>query len=520
MYNNFNKYRDIDIKKYGGNIMTENQSARKVVFIMTDTQRKDMVGCYGNKDMKTPHLDKLASEGMRFDRAYTTQPVCGPARSAIFTGTYPHSNGMIANSMPLGANVKTIGQRLTDNGIRTAYIGKWHLDGGDYFGLGRCPDGWDPKYWYDMRNYLEELTDEERRRSRITKIMDEWDVPQDFTYGYKCSNRAIDFLSNYGNDEFFLVVSYDEPHDPFLCPKPYSTMYKDYEFPKSKNVRDTLEDKPDHQKAWAGSARFTDREGLKIKRQYFFGCNSYVDYEIGRVLQAVEKYAPDALIIYTSDHGDMLCSHCLEGKGPVAYNEITNIPMIIKQSKVVKAGSVCAKPVSHIGITPTILDYFGIPVPKLIEGKSFIPILYNTDTDKTDDVFIEFNRYEIDHDGFGGYQPLRAVYDGRYKLVINLMVSDELYDLEKDPDEMVNLINESEYTDIRNRLHDKILDFMNRTRDPFRGYYWERRQWRSDAASATWDYTGMTRQRENEEYEPRQMEYRTGLMMTDAVRKR
>ena len=132
--------------------MIQKQTARKVVFIMTDTQRNDMVGCSGNKDMKTPHLDQLASEGIRFDRAYTTQPVCGPARSAIFTGTYPHSNGVVGNSMPLGANVKTIRQRLSDNGNHTAYIGKWHLDGGDYFGLGRCPDGWDKRLLHRIGN--------------------------------------------------------------------------------------------------------------------------------------------------------------------------------------------------------------------------------------------------------------------------------------------------------------------------------------------------------------------------------
>ncbi|MCG8684905.1 MAG: sulfatase-like hydrolase/transferase, partial [Desulfobacterales bacterium] len=105
------------------------KSKRQAIIIMTDTQRWDMLGCYRNTGLKTPSLDRLASEGMRFDRAYSCQPVCGPARSAIFTGTFPHTNGSWANSMPLGDNVKTIGQRLTDHGIHCAYIGKWHLDG-------------------------------------------------------------------------------------------------------------------------------------------------------------------------------------------------------------------------------------------------------------------------------------------------------------------------------------------------------------------------------------------------------
>ena len=97
---------------------------KQVILLMTDTTRFDMLGCYGNSGMKTPNLDALAEDGIRFEHAYTCQPVCGPARSAIFTGTFPHSCGGFTNSYALGANVKTVGQRLRDKGIPTAYIGK------------------------------------------------------------------------------------------------------------------------------------------------------------------------------------------------------------------------------------------------------------------------------------------------------------------------------------------------------------------------------------------------------------
>ena len=172
-------------------------SLSRIVLIMTDSQRADMVGCYGNPDMKTPSLDRLAAEGLRFDRAYTCSPVGSPARAAIFTGTWPHSNGMLANTMPLGDNIKTIGQRLRDSGMRTAYVGKWHIDGGDYFGLGRCPDGWDDDYWYDMRRYLEELSPVDRVRSRQSETNRE-DISEEFTFGHRCSDRAIDFLVKHG----------------------------------------------------------------------------------------------------------------------------------------------------------------------------------------------------------------------------------------------------------------------------------------------------------------------------------
>ncbi|WP_105614191.1 sulfatase-like hydrolase/transferase [Vallitalea okinawensis] len=496
--------------------MNRNNTKKQVVFIMTDTQRKDMLGCYGNPDMKTPALDALASKGMRFEKAYTCQPVCGPARSALFTGTYPHSNGSWGNSMPIGDNVRTIGQRLNGEGIHTAYIGKWHVDGGDYFGLGQCPDGWDADYWYDMRNYLEELTDEERLLSRQTSLMNETDVAREFTFGHRCSNRAIDFIEQCKEEDFFLVVSYDEPHGPFICPQPYADMYKDYQFPKSKNLWDDLSNKPEHHVAWAGDRLQLNKDTLDMNFQYYLGCNSFVDDEIGRVIQTIHEQIPNALVIYTSDHGDLLYSHSLMNKGAAMYDEITNIPLIMMCNEFIESGQINTDPVSHIDMVPTIMHYFDLQQSKLFEGHSIIPTLQVGER-VNDTIYIEFSRYEVDHDGFGGFQPIRCAFDGRYKLVINLLATDELYDLEIDPGEMDNLIDNNEYSSIRDDIHNRLLNWMNETRDPFRGYYWERRPWRKDAREASWDYTLMTRQREAE-YEPRQLDYGTGLEMVDATR--
>lgn len=497
--------------------MTE---ARRIVLIMTDTQRADMLGCYGNPGMKTPNLDQFAATGIRFDKAHCVQPVCGPARAGLFTGLFPHNNASWGNSMALDQLTRTIGQRLCKKGYHTAYIGKWHLDGGDYFGYGICPDGWDPNYWYDMRSYLEELSEKDRLRSRQHSTCFDPDFDESFTYGHRCSNRAIDFLEKHHNEDFFLVVSYDEPHGPSLCPPEYEEIYKDYEFPKSPNVWDTLEDKPEHQRVWAGEARKRDRDKLKIKAPALFGCNSFIDHEIGRVLRAIDEFAPDALVIYTSDHGDMLQSHCLNSKGPAMYEEITRVPFIVRWPGVTPKGAVCPHPISHIDVVPTLLEAAGLQVPKLLQGQSLLPTFADPTLRQKKHIFMEFGRYEIDHDGFGGFQPIRCVYDGRFKLAINLLTSDELYDLQEDPYEITNLINSPEHTEVRNELHDCLLDWMNDTRDPFRGYYWERRPWREDARPATWAYTGMTRQREPDEGEKRQLDYDTGLEMKEAVRRK
>lgn len=492
----------------------------KVIFLMTDSQRYDMVNANVQTGLRTPCLDRLASQGMRFTRAYTTQPVCQPARCALFTGMYPHSCNSWTNSSALSSDVHTIGQRLRDHGIRTAYIGKWHLDGGDYFGLGRCPDGWDPAYWYDMRNYLDELTPAERTASRHDTTMQEQDIPSSFTYAHRCTDRAVNFLKKHGQEQdFLLCVSYDEPHDPYLCPQEYWKPYEDFVFPSTPNVTDTLEGKPDYQKVWAGEKLNQDRDKVQIKAPYYFGCNSFVDAQIGRVLDAADAFAgEDVIVFYTSDHGDFLESHCLTGKGPAAYDEIARIPLFIKGPGIA-SGSVSEAPVSHINLAPTVLDLFGLKHPPVFPGISLLPQLHGEVERVNEYCFIEFGRYEVDHDGFGGFQPMRSAFDGRYKLSINLLSQDEFYDIQQDPYEMTNLIEDPAYYTEICRLHDAILDNMNRTRDPFRGYYWHRRPWRKDAPPATWSYTGYTRQSEND-YEERQLDYATGLPMESAARRK
>lgn len=490
---------------------------RQFVLIMTDSQRWDMLNCYRSTGLQTPCLDRLAAGGIRFDRAYTCQPLCGPARAALFTGTWPHSNGSWSNNLSLGMNYRTLGQRLTQAGLHTAYIGKWHLDAFDYFGRGQCPDGWDPNYWYDMRNYLEELTPQDRLRSRQEKTIQEG-VDEGFTYGHRCSNRAIDFLDKHRDEDFLLVVSYDEPHGPYICPKKYYDMYADYEFPQSPNVHDSLADKPEHVRTWAGQRLQQDSRQLRIRRPEYFGCNTFIDAEIGRVLDAIERNCPGAAILYTSDHGHMEMSHRLHIKGPAMYDEITRIPFLFRWPGHSPAGAVCPHPVSHIDVVPTILDFFDVADPGTLEGKSMLPTFRDPSIRPSDAVFCEWGRYETDHDGFGGFEPIRCVFDGRYKLVVNLLTSDELYDLQEDPHEMKNLIDSVAHAAIRDSLHDRMLDWMNRTRDAMRGYHWHYRPWRQGLPARTWHYTGGNRQRITEPDEPALLDYDTGLPPASATK--
>ena len=480
------------------------------LFVMTDTQGANVVGAYGHPELDTPNIDRLAESGTRFTRAYTTCPLCTPARAGIFTGIYPHTAGAWTNNLPLGDNIKTMGQRFRDGGYRTAYIGKWHLDGHDYFGAGLCPDGWDDAYWYDGKRYLEELDEAQihlwRRGLSSVEQLRAHDVQPEFTWAHRVSERAIDFLEKHASEPFLLVVSYDEPHHPYTCPPRYAEKFQDYAYPVGPAAHDTLEDKPAHQREWAAAERVRLENG-SVRHPLYFGCNSFVDGEIGRVIDAAHAHAPqDTCIIFTSDHGDMLGAHQLRGKGPAMYEEIARIPLIVA-GPTLPTGAVNPTVVSQVDLLPTMLELAGLDVPPILEGQSLVPLLRGEPVTGRSAV-IEFQRYEIEHDSWGGFQPIRCIVDGHYKLVLNLLHTDELYDLQADPAEVHNLIAHSGHAAARDALHDRLLDWMYEKRDPFRGPCWERRPWR---ASRRFAWRGQFRPRPADGYAPEVRDYDTGL---------
>ncbi|MBI3974360.1 MAG: sulfatase-like hydrolase/transferase [Chloroflexi bacterium] len=504
------------------------------VFIMTDTQGANMVGAYGRPELQTANIDRLAAEGVLFERGYTNSPLCTPARSVIFTGTYPHLNGAWSNTLAVNPKFAHMGQRFRDAGYRTVYTGKWHLDGHDYYGSGLCPDGWDDRYWFDARRYLETLTPAQRTlwRSGLNTVeaLREHDIRPEFTFAHGVSNRAIEFLREQRNRRdgsaddrpFVLVVSYDEPHGPFTCPSEYAERFVGYRYPLGPGAHDDLRDKPVHQQEWAAARPQTPYvaagQGDYLENPRYFGCNSFVDSEIGRVLEAVERYAPeDTYVIYTSDHGEMWGSHGLWSKGACVYEENVRVPFIIRPPRDVSgaagvsAGRRSVTPVSHVDLLPTMLDLAGLPVPPLFLGQSLAPWLTGAPDDPQRRVFVEWGRYELPQDHWGGFTPMRSLVKWPYKLSLNLFDTDELYDCGDDPHELKNRIEDPAYAQVRNALHDELLDWMYRDMDPFRGPPWERRPWRQDR-KLTWrgGWTG-PRRGWDDRYEPPRLNQRTGL---------
>ncbi len=454
-----------------------------IVFIMTDTQTKDMVGAYGNPEMRTPNLDRLASEGLRFERAYTTCPLCTPARAGIFTGLYPQNAGPWCNNLPIGQGISHWGDIFSHYGYRTVYTGKWHLDGGGYFGDGVCPENFEEEYWYDGKRYAEEIGPEmfaKYRSIQTTEGLVEHGFTEENCWGYRVADRAVRFLNTVGDEPFVLVASFDEPHGPFICPPGWWDDAPVQAYPDKKNFRAPTGDKPQRQQLESRKFGVPTFDEYKEQRRRFLGCNAWIDTQIGRVLDAVDaQHKEDTVVIYTSDHGDMWGAHGLTSKGPQMYEETNNIPFLVRMPDG-PVGGVSNALVSHLDILPTLLDVLGLDIPDSLHGVSQKQAFLREEEAVRDSLMMCYNRFAINHDMMAGFYPIRAVTDGRWKLVINLLDTDELYDLETDPGEMNNRIDDLESIEVRHRLHDQMIREMNASRDPMRNLMWAARPWRDE----------------------------------------
>ncbi len=457
------------------------------VVLMCDQQSRSQLGCYGAPVSRTPQLDRLAASAVRFTRAYTVNPLCTPARAGIFTGRLPEHAGAWTNDMPLYEHVPTMGQVFGELGYHAAYVGKWHLDGEGYFGSGRAARGFDPQWWYDGANYGAELGDEEfdaYKKMGFVEAIRERGVDESYCWATRVSDRAVRFLDEAASSDepFLLVASYDEPHPPMVCPVEYLDAYDPADMPIPETLDEPLEGKPAIQRRWTRWAR--DRwnlspETLREGMRHWYACNTFVDDQIGRVLDAVDRRRPDnTVVIYTTDHGDFYGVHGLLGKGPAMYDEIARVPLLVRAPGL-SGGATCDSPASTMDIIPTMLQLAGAaPRENDWDGVSLAGNLAAPGEITRDGVCAQWTRFGTGG-SFGGFYPIRTWVNDRYKLNVNLLETDELYDLDADPQEVVNLIDSPEHEEVRDRMHDELLAWMTRHRDMCHGEMFAARPWRS-----------------------------------------
>ncbi len=461
-------------------------SQPNILFILPDQLRRDVVGAYGSEVCRTPHLDRLADEGVRCDMAYTACGLCSPTRASILTGKFPHNHGLLTNihdrhtlvGMP--TDHATWGQRLSEAGYQTGYVGKWHVSAGegpaDY---GFADDFADHKGLAEYRAEHGLAPGEPDVTVAATMPMGEV-RPLAGTYtgalegysDYYLCVRARELLADYIRETrasgrpFCLRLDTPGPHIPNIIPEPYASMYDPATVPLWSSQRDSLAGKPAIverlRRAW-GTDSFSDEDWGRLIACYF-GDVTLIDDLIGQLIADLDAsgLAENTLVIVSTDHGDNAGSRRMVDKGYHMCEETYHIPLIARWPAGLPAGASTAAPISHVDYAPTLLAAAGAePLPD-IDGRDALPALRgNTPADWPDDSFAEFHGMQW------GLYSQRMLRSERYKLVFNALDPAGFYDLETDPDELENLIDSADHQAVIEDHWRRLVAAMKRTRDPF-----------------------------------------------------
>jgi arylsulfatase A-like enzyme len=332
-----------------------------LVFVFSDQQSRDMVGCYGNEDIITPNLDKFAGEGIRFDHCVSSQPVCTPFRGMLLTGQHPLSNGAYTNDVPLLANNgKYIGHVLTEAGYRTGYIGKWHLLGGD---RDRPVPPGKMRYGFDG-TFLTNNCHVDFRPGKCffwndrneKEYFNEWEV-------FGQTHQALNFLDECKKDEpFALFVSWHPPHDWGIYPETLVYKYEtipelmDLYDPQKIKLRPSVKDTPAVRQAYHG---------------YYAMCSG-VDQAFGQLMDKLKEkgFDDNTIVVFTSDHGDNLNSYDYKIAKNHPEDTSARIPFLVRWPGSLKANQVSNLIINPMDMMPTVLGLMGLEIPKTVQGQN------------------------------------------------------------------------------------------------------------------------------------------------------
>ncbi len=432
-----------------------------ILFILSDDQRWDTLGVYGNRSIKTPNIDSLANRGALFTNGFVAAPLCCPSRATFLTGLYPHQTGILTNgrgqtTIPKG--VKTVAEYLNQAGYITGFVGKAHLDGGPYaWGFQEAPvylPGGGSRHENPMlvvKGSPQSLPGRVRQNSDLE---DEYysspGEPQkvEGLITPIFADAAIQFLEKHKNDRFFLWLATTAPHTPY---------YNDPKFPYD---RDHILPPPGFPEPLLSNADWAG----------YYSTISHLDYHLGRVLQKLEESGLDknTVIIFTSDNGFMMGSHGLQGKS-VWYEESIRVPWIMVWKGKISPGTVVSAPVEAVDFLPTVLEIANIPVPDKYEGISILHSLVITPGKTRDTVYSEVKQGGKRRKGLGrlpgieGGRHWQMVRTEEYKYVWFSDGSEILYDLKSDPKETQNLVQNPSYARVLKDMRSLHKEWMEKT---------------------------------------------------------
>lgn len=461
---------------------------KNILYIMTDQQRFATLGSVGESICRTPNLDRLADRGVRFDRAYSVCALCTPARTSMLTGLYPHNHMLLKNTewsgptaLDFREGVRLISNELVDAGYNCGYAGKWHCGTENlpstfgFSGMDVPGYGW-PYRTPEYRAYIEERG---YAAPQVTTSVGRPFVggvfggPPEACGPAFLAQYTIDMLTTFADQRknegrpFMMFLSFWGPHAPYYVPEPYASMYDPDDIALWSSFGDSLEGKPTIHRRFRESAgecvvtkSFNEDLWRKIIALYFGFC-SFIDAEIGKVLDALERLGLEesTAVLFTTDHGDMTGTRGgLFDKGPMMYDDTYHIPMIASVPWLSRKGAVCNQPVLNMDLAATTLDLAGIAVPEHYDSRSIVPLLSDPNPAWRDDIMCEFHGHRF-------LYSQRMVRWGDYKYVFNPPDIDELYDLRADPAELTNLINHHDYADLANEGRQRLCKWMEDTDD-------------------------------------------------------
>ena len=463
-----------------------------ILWICSDQQRWDTLGCYGNPWVNTPHLDRLASSGTCFTQAYSQSPVCTPSRASFLTGRYACTTRCRQNGQDIPETEVLVTRLLRDAGYRCGLSGKLHLsacnpsactsterridDGYEAFHWSHDPwDTWGDhnEYWKDLRMRGADGTPRPHPDCDKISIGPEEDCHQ----ATWCADKAIDFIKNQADHDqpWLFSVNIFDPHHPFDAPAKYLERYLDRldEIPLPNYTPGELADKPpwqqrDHEGAYHGNGfaydDLSDRDHRYVTASYWAMCD-LIDVQVGRMLRALEQSGQleNTMVIYMSDHGEMLGDHGIYLKGPFFYDCAIRVPLIIQGPSVLAQSSDSL--VELLDLAQTILDAAGVDAHPGMQGRSLSPLLKGETTEHKPNVFCEYFDAMCWDDIAGGRTSM--VRTRKHKLALaHGTGKGELYDLEKDPTETVNRWGDPAYAGVQNDLLIQLADRLSDTVDP------------------------------------------------------
>ena len=461
-----------------------------ILWICTDQQRFDTIASLGNPHIRTPHLDRLAAEGAAFTHAFAQNPVCTPSRACFLTGRYPRTTRARQNGQDIPPDEVLFPRMAAGLGYDCGLSGKLHLSAANGRTEARIDDGYRVFHWshhpapdWPDNAYAQWL---EAKGTSWQQLYPGAQgrpayagVPAEHHQTTWCAEKAIEFIDEPRDGPWLFSLNCFDPHHPFDPPQEYFDRYDPAALPSPKYRPGELDDKPayqqiDHGGAYGGVGiaydKLTTRQHGEIKAAYY-AMIELIDDQVGRLLDHLERTGQrrNTIVIFMSDHGEMLGDHGIYLKGPHMYDCAVRVPLIVSWPGHIQQGLRSDALVELTDIVPTLLDLLGQPIPPRVQGRSFAPILtgHADPHHHRDDVYAEYYNAMPFHEHLGIRPFVTMLRTRTHKLVAaHDQGTGELYDLAADPGEHVNLWHRADHADTKCRLLSRLLARTAFTADP------------------------------------------------------